>query len=142
MLMPLKIFERHFYLYKLITFPYKISNFENYIQLTAEYDNLVLDYSNQRFLLWKEADIKKCRGKGIMMCPADKPINDRNVLTRESRLYFQRNEARTLCSRRILPQNFAPIFIRHSLDWISYSFGSKQQLNLKCRQNATWITST
>jgi len=47
-LIPLKTFERHFYLYKLITFPYKISNFDNYsyIQLTAEYDNLVLDDSN------------------------------------------------------------------------------------------------
>jgi hypothetical protein len=141
MLIPLKTFERHFYLYKLITFPYKISNLGNYIQLTAEYDNLVLDDSNQRFLLWKEADIKKCRGKGIVICPADTPIYGRNVLTCESSLYFQRNEARTLCSRRILQQNFAPILIRHSRDWI-YSFGSKQQVNLKCRQNSTWITST
>jgi len=71
MLIPFKIFERHFYLYKLNTFPYKIYNFDNYIQLTAEYDNFVLDDSNQHFLLWKEADIKMCRGKGIMICPAD-----------------------------------------------------------------------
>jgi hypothetical protein len=78
MLIPLKTFERHFYLYKLITFPYKISNLE-YIQLTAEYENLILDYSNQRYILWKEADIKKCRGKGITICPADKPIYSRNV---------------------------------------------------------------
>jgi hypothetical protein len=141
MLIPLKTFERHFYLYKLITFPYKISNYPNYIQLTAEYDNLVLDDSNQRFLLWKEADIKKCRGKSIMICPADKPIYGRNVLTCESSLYFQRDEARTLCSRRILPQNYAPILIRHSHDWI-YSFNGQQQVSLKCRQNATWITST
>ena len=76
-----------------------------------------------------------------MICPADKPIYGRNVLTCESSLYFQRDEARTLCNRRILPQNFAPMFIRHSHDWI-YSFSSKQQVNLKCRQNATWITST
>ena len=130
MLIPLKAFERHFYLYKLITFPYKISNLDNYIQLTAEYNNLVLDDSNQRFLLWKEADIKKCRGKGIMTCPADKPIYGRNVLTCESSLYFQRDEARTLCSRRILPQNFVPIFIRHSRAWM-YSFSGKQQVNLK-----------
>jgi len=51
MLIPLKTFERHFYLYKLITFPYKISKLDNFIQLTAEYVNLVLDDSNQRFLL-------------------------------------------------------------------------------------------
>jgi hypothetical protein len=31
MLIPLKTFERHFYLYKLIIFPYKISNLDNYI---------------------------------------------------------------------------------------------------------------
>jgi len=43
MLIPSKTFERHFYLYKLITFPYKISKLDNFIQLTAEYDNLVLD---------------------------------------------------------------------------------------------------
>jgi hypothetical protein len=137
----LKTFEKHFHLYKLITFPYKISSLGNYIQLTAEYDSLVLDGSNQRFLLWKEADIKKCRGKGIMICPADTPIYGRNVLTCESSLYFQRDEASTLCSRRILPQDFAPILIRHSRDWI-YSFGGKQQVNLKCRQNSTWITLT
>jgi hypothetical protein len=81
MLIPLKTFERHFYLYKLITFPHKISNLNNYIQLTTEYDNLVLDDSNHRFLLWTEADFQKCRGKGIMICPADKPIYGRDVLT-------------------------------------------------------------
>ena len=43
MLILLKLFETHFYLYKLITFPYKISDSDNYIQLTAEHDNLVLD---------------------------------------------------------------------------------------------------
>jgi len=97
--------------------------------------------TNQRFLLWKETDVKECRGKGIMICPVGKPIYGRNVLTCESSLYFQRDEARTLCSRRTLPQNFAPIFIRHSLAWI-YNFSSKQQVNMKCRRNATWITST
>jgi len=141
MLIPLKTFERHFYLYKLITCTYKISNLGNYIQVTAEYDNLVLDDSNQRFLLWKGADIKKCRGKGFMICPAGKSVYGRNVLTCESSLYFQRDAARTLCRRRISPQNFAPIFIRHSHAWM-YSFSGKQQVNLKCRRNATWITST
>jgi len=43
MLIHLKTYERIFYLYKLITFPYKISSFDNYIQLTAEHNNLVLD---------------------------------------------------------------------------------------------------
>ena len=128
-------------MYKLITFPYKISNLDSYIQLTAEHDNLVLDDPNQRILLWKEADIKKCRGNGIMICPVDKPICGRNVLTCESSLYFQKDEARNVCRRRILPRNFAPVFIRHSHDWI-YSFSGKQQVNLKCRQNTIWITST
>jgi hypothetical protein len=76
-----------------------------------------------------------------MICTADKPVYCRNVLTCESSVYVQRDEARTLYSRRILPQNFASILIRHSHDWI-YSFSSKQQVSLKCRQNATWITST
>ena len=100
MLIPLKTFERHFYLYKLISFPYKISSSDKYIQLIAEHDNLVLDDSNQRFLLWKEADIKKCKGRGIMVCPTDKPIYSRNVLTCDISLFFQRGEARTVCSRR------------------------------------------
>jgi hypothetical protein len=72
--------------------------------------------------------------------PGFQQIYSINVLTCESSLYFQRNKARTLCSRRILPHNFAPLYTRHSRDWI-YCFGSKEQLNLKCRQNATWITS-
>jgi hypothetical protein len=67
MLILLKTFERHVYLYKLITFPCKISSLGNYIQVTAEYDSLVQDDSNQRFLLWKQADGKKCRGKGFMI---------------------------------------------------------------------------
>lgn len=74
MLIPLKTFERHFYLYKLITFPHKISNLDNYIQLTVEHHNLILDDSNQRFLSWKDADIKNFREKGIIICSADKPI--------------------------------------------------------------------
>jgi len=76
-----------------------------------------------------------------MICPADKQIYGRNVLNCESILYFQRDEARTLRSQRILSQNFDPIFIRHSHDWI-YSFSGKQEVNMKCRQNVTWITST
>jgi hypothetical protein len=31
MLVPLQTFERHFYLYKLITYPYRISNLGNYV---------------------------------------------------------------------------------------------------------------
>jgi hypothetical protein len=54
-----------------------------------------------RHVFWKEADIKKCRGKGII-CPADRPIYGRSVLTCETSLYFQKDEARTACSRRIL----------------------------------------
>jgi len=141
MLVLLKTFERHFDLYKLITFPHRISNLDNYFQLNAEFDNLVLDDTNQRFLLWKDADIKKSKGKGLMVCPADKPIYGSNILTCDSSLYFQRDETRTLYSRRILPKNFAPILIRHSRDWI-YIFSSKQQINFKCRQNVIWITST
>ena len=76
-----------------------------------------------------------------MICTANKPIYGRNVLNCESSLYFQRDQARTLCNRRILPLNFAPIFIQHFRDWI-YNFSGKQQVNLNCRQNATWITST
>ena len=73
--------------------------------------------------------------------PYRQAIYGRNILTCESSLYFQRDEARTLCSQRILPRDFTPIFIRHSHYWI-YSFSGKQQVNLKCQQNATWITST
>jgi len=75
-----------------------------------------------------------------MICPADKPIYGRNVLTFEFSLYFQKDEARTVCSRRILLQKVAPLFIRHYHNWI-YSFSGKQQVNLKCRQNTTLITS-
>lgn len=76
-----------------------------------------------------------------MICPADKPIYCRNVLTCESSLYLHRDGARTLCSRRILPHNFPPVLIGHSRDWMC-SFGGKQQAHLKCRQNSTLITST
>ena len=51
MLIPFKKCDRYFFLYKLITFTYKISNFDNYIHLTAGYDDLVLFDSNQRFFL-------------------------------------------------------------------------------------------
>jgi len=35
MSIPLKTFQRHFYLYKLITFPFKIPNLGNFIQLSS-----------------------------------------------------------------------------------------------------------
>jgi hypothetical protein len=141
MLLPLKTFERHFFLYKLITFPYKIPNSGNFIKLIAECDYLVLDDSNQHFLLWRELDVKKCRGENIVICPTDTLMYSRGVLTCESSLYFQRHEARTLCTRHIISWNFAPILIRQSCDWI-YSLDGEQQVNLKCRQNSTWTTST
>jgi len=108
MLIQWKTFERHFYLHKKIKIFHKISNLEINIQLTAECDSLAVDDSNQRFLLWKDAAIKKCRGKGNVISPADKHIYGKNVLTCESSLYFQRDEAGPLCTggfnRRTSPQ--------------------------------------
>jgi hypothetical protein len=80
----------------------------------------------------EKADLAQCSGKNFAICPADSVVLSSTISTCESSKFFQKDEARILCGRRVMPSHFSPILIRNQRDWI-YSLGDQQQhVNFKC----------
>jgi hypothetical protein len=52
--------------------------------MTTDFQYIVSDSAGQRFLLWTDADVEKCRGKDFIICPADSPLFNNHLSTRES----------------------------------------------------------
>jgi hypothetical protein len=81
---PLKTSDRIINIYKIFTLPYKIAELNKYVQMTTDFQYLVSDSAGQRFLLWTDADVEKCSGKDFIICPADSPLFNNRLSTRES----------------------------------------------------------
>jgi hypothetical protein len=138
---PLKTFDRHYVLYRVITLPFKVAKLGKYVQMIVEYPFLLIEQSQQRYLRWKESDLAKCKGNNFAVCPLEVAILSSSVLTCESSLFFQRAESRNLCRRRMMTAQYVPIFIRNSQNWI-FSIGPEQQVNMKCLENSSWTTQS
>jgi hypothetical protein len=136
---PLKTFDQHYNLYKLITFHSKVTELNKFVKMETEYPYLVLNLQSQRLMRWTTNDIHQCRGDNFLVCPADSILISTTVLTCETSLYFQKSEARKLCSRQII-SHFTPVFIRSHLGWI-FILSTSQQANFRYRINGTWITT-
>ena len=137
---PMKTFDRHFTLYRLVTLPHRVGNSRNFVQLMVDFPYLLIGDSKQRYLLYTQADVERCTGKSISVCPVDTQVYSTAVLTCELSLFFQKEEVRNLCARVVMSSNYPPKFTRHQQDWI-YSISIEQRVELKCSKNNTWITT-
>jgi hypothetical protein len=137
---PLKTSDRLFNIYKVFTLPYKIAELNKYVQMIINFPYLVSDSAGQRFLLWTDADVEKCRGKDFIICPADSPLFNNYLSTCESSLFFQNHAARHMCNRKVM-SSFTPMFTRVHTSWI-YSVAEPQHVKIQCRLNNTWTTAS
>jgi hypothetical protein len=112
---PMKTFDRHFTLYRLVTLPHRVGNSRNFVQL-INFPYLLIGDSKQRCLLYTQADIESCTGKSILICPVDTQVYSTTVLTCELSIFFQKEEARNLCARVVMSSNYPPKFTRHQQD--------------------------
>jgi hypothetical protein len=101
MTVPMKTFDRHFTLYRLVTLPNSVGNSRNFVQLMVNFLYLLIGDSKQRYLLYTQAYIVRCTGKSISVCPVDTQVYSTTVLTCELSIFFQ-EEARNLCARVVM----------------------------------------
>jgi hypothetical protein len=94
---PMKTFDRHFTLYRLVTLPHRVGNSRNFVQLMVNFPYLLIGDSKQRYLLYTQADIESCTGKPILIYPVDTQVYSTIVLTCELSIFFKKEEARNLC---------------------------------------------
>jgi hypothetical protein len=138
---PLKTYDRHFTMFRIITLPYKVQGLGQYVQLETDFPFLLVDEAKQHFLRLREAEVNRCTGTTLLICPVDTAILSITSLTCESSLYFQKNESRALCRRKVMSSNYTPVWKRISHDWI-YSVAREQKASIRCLENSTWFTSS
>jgi hypothetical protein len=85
---PMKTFDRHFTMYRLVTVPHWVGNSQTFVQLATNFPYLLIDDSKQRYLLLTQADVERCTGKSIAIHPVDTYIYSNTVLTCELSLFF------------------------------------------------------
>jgi hypothetical protein len=71
---PMKTFDRHFTLYRLVTLPHRVGNSRNFVQLMVNFPYLLIGDSKQCSLLHTQAHIERCTGKSIQICPVDTQV--------------------------------------------------------------------
>ena len=107
---PMKTFDRHFTMYRLVTVLHRVANSQTFVQLATNFPYFLIDDSKQRYLLFTQADVERCTGKSIAICPVDTQIYSTTVLTCKLSLFFQRADARQLCTRVVMLSNYPPRF--------------------------------
>jgi hypothetical protein len=113
---PVKTYDRHFTMFKIITLPHEIERPGQYVQLETVYPFLLVDEVKQHFLRLREAEVNRGTGTRLVICRVDTAILRITSLTCELSLYFQKNESRTLCRRKIMPPNYSLVWKRSSHD--------------------------
>lgn len=133
---PLKTANRNFVLYKLIAFPMPVLN-NTFVQYKPNYLYFGFNEIQHSHALFTEAEINRCVGGSVAMCPADKAIYTTKVVTCESSLFFQTLDSHKLCQRQIFQHHKEPVWTRH--DWI-YNIPEPQQVTFRCLENRTWTS--
>ena len=87
------------------------------------------------------ADVQKCGGGSIAICPADRALYDVRSITCKSKMYFQTATKDGLCSRSLMLHYETTTLLRHGEVWI-YHFPSRRQVTIRCPQDNVWVTYT
>ena len=77
---PLKQANRHFILYKILALPIQISN-GTFAQYLPEFLHFGTDHIQRSYILFTEAEFGYCTQSNIAICPANKAIYSRQVLS-------------------------------------------------------------
>lgn len=138
---PLKTADRHFVLYKIIALPVPILNNTKFVKFTTDFSYFAIDQDERHFLSLNTEDIQNCYGSPIAVCSAEHLIYSSTLNTCEASLYFQKVEARNLCTRRVLSPPFAPEMIRQGESWI-YCLPERQLVTFRCPDGQGWAASS
>jgi hypothetical protein len=137
---PLKTANRNFVLYKLIAFPMPVLN-NTFVQYKPNYLYVGFNEIQHSYALFTEAEINRCVGGSVAMCPADKAIYTTKVVTcgsishsSESSSFFQTLDSHKLCQRQIFQHHKEPEWTRFNTLRI-YNIPEPQQVTFRCLEN-------
>jgi hypothetical protein len=101
---PLKPANRHFTLFRIITFPIRFSS-DKYVQYVVEHAYLGIQHSQQAYILLSETSFNRCKRSTFTICPADITVYRAQALTCEFSLYFQKRYSPFMSTTPSQPQN-------------------------------------
>jgi hypothetical protein len=99
MIVPLKAMNVHFTLYSVAVLPIRIFN-NSFVQFEVEKDYFGIDILQRPYLTLTEMDLVKCRGKDILIRPADHAVYSTEINSCALSLFRSTNPQET-CGRRV-----------------------------------------
>jgi hypothetical protein len=127
-------------MFEMVVLPVRVYN-DTFVQYKLEFDYFGLAYNQRDYVLMTESDLRKCRAGSVTVCPADKHIFDTQLITCESKLYFQTAARAGLCRRSLMLHYTTPTLLRHGNTWF-FHLPSRQPLTVRCPHGNTWKTDT
>jgi len=98
---PLKTMSRQYEMYRMVVSPTRILN-NTYLQFDIGKDYFGINLLQRSYLTLTEMDVVKCRGKDIMICPAEQAVYSTEVDSCALSLYFQSTRTRERCKRKVI----------------------------------------
>ena len=114
---------------------------DTFVQYSLDFPYIGIDGIQRSYILLTETDLKLCAESGITMCPANRAIFRRRVITSESSLFFRTPDSQSLCQKRLFLHYKTPTLLRHNSVWIFHS-PTHQQVSLRYLENNTWTAGT
>jgi len=137
---PLKAASQHFALYKITVLPARTSG-NNFVKYAVEFPYFGIDSSRRDYILFTEAQWRRCTTTSIALCPADVAIYSQQIVSCESSLFFQAADSNKLCRRNLLFNHRTPTLQRHGALWL-YHLPEPRQVTLRCPSANGWTSHT
>ena len=97
---PLKTVNRHFELYEIVVFPTQLIN-NTFAKFVVKEDYFAINLLQRTYFTMSSADILKCKGKDILICPASKAVCSMKANSCVLSFYSQSSRAHEFCKRTL-----------------------------------------
>jgi hypothetical protein len=132
---PLKTADRQFNLYKLVVTPSRISG-NKFVQYQPDFSYLAVAYNRRDYLLLDQAQVKLCTSGSVTICPSVTPLYAVQTVSCAASLFFQHENGRRVCRRRLLLDYDLPNVQRHGGVWV-YHFPDRYRVSIGCPHGVT-----
>ena len=137
---PLKTVNKHFELYEIVEFPTQL--FKNtFAKFVVEEDYFAINFLQRTYFTMSSADILKCKGKEILICPVSKAVYSMEANSCVLSLYSHSSRAHEFCKRTLFARP-APSSLERRRSSVLYYVAETQVLHVQYNQKRTWRSFT
>jgi hypothetical protein len=133
---PLTDVNRRYELYRTYSFYSKLSN-HSFVRYAISGDFFAVNVHQQTHFTMTESELLRCKGQGIKVCPATRPVFSVEQETCPWSLYMKLEHSREVCSRQITTVAPHPTLERQGTALI-YHFMAPIQVFFRCHQRTGW----